>query len=130
MLQLGDLLGVVKITVPDTATRVAINKNRAILIATAIVTVFLAMMAAYVIVRYVIVKPLKHLRDVSDDVTRGNIQARADIQTGDEFEDLAKAFNQMLAPLGRHPGRSCGTPTRASTARSTSWRSSTCGSTK
>ncbi len=99
VLQLGDLLGVVKITVPDTATRVAINKNRAILIATAIVTVFLAMLAAYIIVRYVIVKPLKHLRDVSDDVTRGNVQARAVIETGDEFEDLSKAFNKMLRHL-------------------------------
>jgi two-component system sensor histidine kinase BarA len=99
VLQMGDLLGVVKITVPDTATRVAINKNRAILIATAIVTVFLAMLAAYIIVRYVIVKPLKHLRDVSDEVTRGNVQARAVIETGDEFEDLSKAFNKMLRHL-------------------------------
>ena len=31
----------------------------------------LAMVALYVIVRYVIVKPLKHLRDVSDEVSRG-----------------------------------------------------------
>jgi signal transduction histidine kinase len=50
-------------------------------------------------VRYVIVKPLKHLRDVSDEVSRGNIQARAEIQTADEFEDLAKAFNKMLRHL-------------------------------
>ena len=41
------------------------------------------------IVRYVIVKPLRHLRDVSDDVSRGNIALRADIHTGDEFEELA-----------------------------------------
>jgi len=86
------------VILPDN-TQAAINENRAILLATAIVTVFLAMIAAYVIVRYVIVKPLKHLRDVSDEVSRGNIQARAEIQTGDEFEDLAKAFNKMLRHL-------------------------------
>jgi signal transduction histidine kinase len=99
VLKSGDLMGVVKITLPYAATQSAINQNRAILLATAIITVFLAMIAAYVIVRYVIVKPLKHLRGVSDEVARGNMQARADIQTADEFEDLAKAFNKMLRHL-------------------------------
>jgi signal transduction histidine kinase len=59
----------------------------------------LAILAAYLIVRYVIVKPLKHLRDVSDAVSRGNLEQRAEIQTADEFEELALAFNRMLASL-------------------------------
>ena len=67
--------------------------------ATAIITVFLAMVASYVIVRYVIVKPLRHLRDVSDAISRGNTALRADIHTGDEFEELAVAFNRMLRHL-------------------------------
>jgi signal transduction histidine kinase len=98
-LEQGDLIGVVKVVLPYLPTQTAINYNRALFCATAIITVFLAMMVAYVIVRYVIVKPLKHLRDVSDEVARGNIQARADIHTADEFEDLAKAFNKMLRHL-------------------------------
>ena len=65
----------------------------------AIITVFLAMVTAYAIVRYVIVKPLRHLRDVSDAISRGNIAQRADIHTGDEFEELAVAFNRMLRHL-------------------------------
>jgi signal transduction histidine kinase len=73
--------------------------NRAILVSTGIVTVFLAMMAAYAIVRYIIVKPLKHLRDVSDAVSRGDIDQRAEIHTGDEFEHLAVAYNRMLRHL-------------------------------
>ncbi len=68
-------------------------------IATAIITVFLAMVASYVIVRYVIVKPLRHLRDVSDAISRGNTTLRAEIHTGDEFEELAVAFNRMLRHL-------------------------------
>jgi len=84
---------------PDSATRKAINWNRAILAATAIITVFLAMLAAYAIVRYVIVKPLEHLRDVADEVRRGNVQARAEIHTADEFEELGVAFNRMLRGL-------------------------------
>jgi signal transduction histidine kinase len=57
------------------------------------------MLAAYLIVRYVIVKPLEHLRDVSDEVRRGNVDARADIHTADEFEELGVAFNRMLRGL-------------------------------
>jgi signal transduction histidine kinase len=50
-------------------------------------------------VRYVIVKPLKHLRDVSDAISRGDIEKRAEIRTGDEFEELGVAFNRMLRHL-------------------------------
>ena len=95
----GDLMAIVKVVMPDGVTRQAINWNRAILLATAIITVFLAMLAAYLIVRYVIVKPLEHLRDVSDEVRRGNVDARADIHTADEFEELGVAFNRMLRGL-------------------------------
>ncbi len=94
-----DLMAVVKVVMPDAATRKAINWNRSILLATAIITVFLAMLAAYAIVRYVIVKPLDHLRHVSDEIRRGNIDARVDIHTADEFEELGLAFNRMLRGL-------------------------------
>jgi signal transduction histidine kinase len=89
----------VKVIIPDAPTQRAITWNRAILITTAIVTVFLAMIALYIIVRYVIVKPLTHLRDVSDAVSRGKTELRAEIQTGDEFEELAASFNRMLRHL-------------------------------
>lgn len=95
----GELMAVVQVTIPNGPTQRALSWNRAILLSTAIVTVFLAMVAAYVIVRYVIVKPLKHLRDVSDAISHGNTALRAEIRTGDEFEALAVAFNRMLRHL-------------------------------
>jgi two-component system, NarL family, sensor histidine kinase BarA len=98
-LQDGDLMAVVKVTMPDSETQDALNGNRAIFLATAIITVFLAMIASYAIVRYVIVKPLKHLRDTSDEIARGNMEARAEIHTADEFEDVAVAFNKMVRHL-------------------------------
>jgi signal transduction histidine kinase len=92
----GDLMAVVQLSIPTVQTQKNINQNRGILLGTAVITVFLSMIALYAIVRYVIVKPLRHLRDVSDAVSRGNTDLRADIHTGDEFEDLASAFNRML----------------------------------
>jgi len=95
----GDLLAVAKVRISNEPTRADINKNRAYLLGYAIFTVFLAMVASWIIVRYVIVKPLRHLRDVSDEVSRGDLTQRADIHTGDEFEGLATAFNRMLRHL-------------------------------
>ncbi len=82
----------------------AISSSRAVLIAVAIMTVFLAMITLYLIVRYVIVKPLQHLRDVSDEVTQGRLEVRAEIYTGDEFEELAHSFNRMLRHLSETQG--------------------------
>ena len=95
----GDLMAVAELTFPTDKTRIDVAKNRGILLGMAIITVFLAMVASYAIVRYVIVKPLRHLRDVSDAISRGNSVLRAEIHTGDEFEDLAVAFNRMLRHL-------------------------------
>jgi len=95
----GGLLRVVKITFDLGPTRRALARNNAILLATAIGTAFMAMLAAYAIVRYVIVKPVLHLKDVSDQVARGNLEQRADIRTGDEFEELSHTFNRMLRHL-------------------------------
>jgi signal transduction histidine kinase len=90
---------VVRVTMPDSETRANVNKTRAILLAVGILTVFLAMVALYYVVKYIVIKPLSHLRDVSDAVARGDMQQRADIHTNDEFEDLAASFNKMLVHL-------------------------------
>ncbi|MCA9229941.1 MAG: HAMP domain-containing protein [Planctomycetales bacterium] len=100
-LRVGDLLAVARVTIDMEETNDQIAMNRAMLIIAAIVTVFLAMIALYVIVRYVIVKPLRHLRDVSDAIRRGEVEERASIRTGDEFEELGAAFNRMLRQLLR-----------------------------
>ncbi|WP_437192553.1 ATP-binding protein [Planctomicrobium sp. SH527] len=76
-----------------------IAKNNAILMVMAMITTCLAMFAAYAIVRYVIVKPVMHLKDVSDAIARGELDQRADIRTGDEFQELSHAFNRMLRHL-------------------------------
>ena len=92
----GDPVAAVRVTLKTSATRAALNRNNLLLLALAILTVFLAMLGAYAIVRYVIVKPVLHLKDVSDEIARGNLENRADINTGDEFEQLSHAFNRML----------------------------------
>ncbi len=98
-LQENGLIAVIKIAVPTTGIEAELAINRAILISTALVTAILIMGGSYIIVRYVIVKPVKHLKEVSDAISAGELNVRSEIQTGDEFEDLSHAFNRMLRNL-------------------------------
>src|SRR5262249_30096457 len=92
----GDLIAVLRISIPTATIERGMHVNRAVLISTALVTALLTMSGSYLIVRYVIVKPVKHLKDVSDAISAGELNVRSEIQTGDEFEDLSHAFNRML----------------------------------
>ena len=95
----NDLLGIIRIRMPTKVIEEGVHWNRAILMATALGTVILIMIGSWIIVRYIIVKPVKHLKDVSDAISAGELNVRSEIQTGDEFEDLSHAFNRMLRTL-------------------------------
>jgi signal transduction histidine kinase len=96
---LGSLEGIIRVRMPTKAIEEGVHWNRAILMATALVTALIIMAGSWIIVRYIIVKPVKHLKEVSDAISAGELNVRSEIQTGDEFEDLSHAFNRMLRNL-------------------------------
>src|SRR4029077_7787037 len=98
-LQKDELMAVVRVTIDDQATVNAQARNRALLWTAAIVVGFLSMISLWAVVRYVIVKPVTHLRDVANAVRAGDVEQRASIRTGDEFEELGAAFNRMVRQL-------------------------------
>jgi len=91
--------GAIRIELESRAIEEGVNLGRAILISNALVTSLLVMAGSYLIVRYVVVKPVKHLKEVSDAIANGYFNVRSEIQTGDEFEDLSFAFNRMIRNL-------------------------------
>jgi two-component system, NarL family, sensor histidine kinase BarA len=95
----NDLRAVIRIRLPIQSIKEGMQFNRAILLSTLLVAVLLIMIGSYLIVRYVVVKPVKHLKEVSDAISAGELNVRSEIQTGDEFEDLSHAFNRMLRNL-------------------------------
>ncbi len=94
-----DLMGVVRIRLSTQSIEEGFHTNRALLISFAIGTSLLIIAGSYLIIRYVIVKPVKHLKQVSEAIAMGELNIRSEIQTGDEFEDLSHAFNRMLRNL-------------------------------
>jgi signal transduction histidine kinase len=95
----GDLIAMIRVTTDYDAIADQIAHNKAYLWIAAIVVGFVSMISLWAVVRYVIVKPVTHLRDVANAVREGDIEKRAVIRTGDEFEELGSAFNRMLRQL-------------------------------
>jgi len=58
-----------------------------------------AIIAFYWISQRVILRPIRHLRALANNVSDGNLDVRSSIKTGDEYEKLAQAFNKMLDGL-------------------------------
>lgn len=56
----------------------------------------LAVMLFYFILTKLILSPVRRLRETAERVQEGDLSIRADISTGDEFEQLSDAFNSML----------------------------------
>ncbi len=98
-LKQNDVMGVIRIRLSTQSIEEGFHTNRAVLISFAIGTSLLIIAGSYLIIRYVIVKPLKHLKEVSEAIASGELNIRSEIQTGDEFEDLSHAFNRMLRNL-------------------------------
>jgi two-component system sensor histidine kinase BarA len=94
--QPNDFVAVATVAIPMAKVDEELSLSNAVFVGSAIITTGLAMLAAYIIVRYIIVKPVLHLKDVSDAIAMGNLTQRAEITTGDEFEELSHAFNRML----------------------------------
>ncbi len=58
-----------------------------------------AIVAFYVITQRLILRPIRQLRALANNVAEGNLETRSAIATRDEYEKLAKAFNHMLDVL-------------------------------
>jgi two-component system sensor histidine kinase BarA len=58
-----------------------------------------AIVAFYWITQRVILRPIRQLRAMANNVAEGNLDIRSSIATADEYEKLAQAFNHMLDNL-------------------------------
>jgi len=90
---------VVRVSLPYGPTEDTLTWIRAVIVALAMLIVAVTLVVLHTIVRYLVLKPMYHLRDVSDQISRGSSQLRAELDTDDEFEELGDAFNRMLQHL-------------------------------
>jgi len=98
-LQAGDLMAVARVQLSTDLIQDGLHTNRAVLFTFAVGTTLAILVSSYAIVRYLVVRPVRHLKSVADAIAAGQLNLRSEIQTGDEFEDFSEAFNRMLRNL-------------------------------
>ncbi len=80
---------------------VQLGKNRAWIIAAGVVGSLLSGLVYFFILKRLIFSPVRKLRRVTERVQQGDLTARSSLETGDEFEELSIAFNEMLDRMER-----------------------------
>lgn len=95
----GPLTGVVLLTRPSLNAGTQLAVNTAYLLSAGLIALGLALLVFYLITNKLILSPVRDLKTTAELVREGNWSTRADIQTGDEFEELGDVFNQMLEAI-------------------------------
>ncbi len=95
----GDPRGIVVVDRRSASASSQLLLNRAYLLAAGLIAGTLAVLVFYVITKRIILQPVRALRETAERVREGDLTIRSGLKTGDEFEQLAGAFNSMLANL-------------------------------
>jgi signal transduction histidine kinase len=95
------LVGIIDVKLPLPRTDETLLWTRVLIILAGLLAGFLAILVFYLITQKLILAPVRELRSLADQITAGDLTARASLDTGDEFEELSDAFNNMLGELER-----------------------------
>ncbi len=93
------LIGIIDVQLPAPSTDEMLFLTRAILVLAGMLAGFMAILVFYLISQRLILAPVRELTALSSRIAGGDLQARASLQTGDEYEKLSDAFNDMLGRL-------------------------------
>jgi two-component system, NarL family, sensor histidine kinase BarA len=95
----NEAIGAVVVERPAAEIRRAALLNRVWIIVAGLISGTGAIVAFYIITQRVILRPIRQLRGLANNVAEGNLDIRSSINTRDEYEKLAEAFNHMLDGL-------------------------------
>ena len=89
----------------STFAKEQLDSTRTLTIIAGIVGSLISVLVYYFIFHRLIFSPVRKLRRVSERVQGGDLTARSSLKTGDEFEELSNAFNEMLDRMGKDQQR-------------------------
>ncbi len=98
---LNETIGTVLISLRGVGSEISrtVLMNRIWVIVAGLIGGIGAIVIFYWITQRVILRPIRQLRAIANNVSEGNLDIRSTINTGDEYEKLANAFNNMLDGL-------------------------------
>jgi len=95
------LLGIISVDLPSQIKAREILLNRLFLLLAGLIAGSLAIIIFYLITTRLILQPVRVLQETAEKVSKGDLNIRSDINTGDEFQQLSETFNVMLINLKR-----------------------------
>ncbi len=96
---LNEEIGVLAVQTPAYELGRTVFLNRLWIVVAGLLAGTGAMVAFYSIIQRVILRPLRQLRALVNNIAEGNYDIRSSLRTGDEYERLSGAFNHMLDNL-------------------------------
>ncbi len=97
--KLGDIRGAISVSLPMDKTFAEAAQNRRRMFASMLLVVGALSGAMIFMMRHLVLSPMKRLSTSIQEFSRGNYETGAILPTGDEFEDLSRAFAEMAAQL-------------------------------
>lgn len=95
----GTIGGCLSISFPMDGFQEGLRKNHYRLAAAGAGLILLTIWTLFFTLRQVVIKPLNSIEHVTSEISKGNLKARVELHTGDEFERVGQAFNNMGAKL-------------------------------
>jgi signal transduction histidine kinase len=100
--KIGDVRGAISVTVPMDYALSMIRSERMGMVLASLATICLLMLILYVMMKELVLRPVKELKTSMKDFTKGEKTGTSVIRTGDELEDLSNSFIEMSESLIRY----------------------------
>jgi len=95
------ILGIFSSEIDKGALHGIVDSEYAPFVGQAMILIFIAI--SFILIEFFvsrsISKPIKQLHEATEEIEKGNYDVKVDIKTGDELEELGKAFNETTAKL-------------------------------
>ena len=93
------IVGLISVDIPSQISTRQLLLNRVFLITAGLFAGAVGILVLYVIITRLILQPVRVLQDAAERVRAGDLDVRADVPSGDEFQQFSETFNAMLAGL-------------------------------
>lgn len=97
--KIGDIRGAISVTIPVDETFAAISANRNSMFVHAVIITLALMSAMFLMMNKIVLTPMKRLKSAIRQFSEGTYRSKNRLKTGDEFEDVCKAFAEMADTL-------------------------------
>ncbi|MEA1969171.1 MAG: ATP-binding protein [Thermodesulfobacteriota bacterium] len=95
----NNIMGGLSVTIPLKKLHAYLKKNCILLAAAGLTISFVTVLILFFLMRRMIIKPLVELEEKTKEISSGNLNARAAINTGDELERMGNSFNEMAQKI-------------------------------